>query len=283
MTEKGLLTIAIGKKYARQAKYLACSCMLNSPHVLRSVITDQMEFLTGLYDIIIPFNREYEDIFSLKTRLHLYTPFEKTLYLDADSLVFNNFDCYWKILDYRSFVYEGAMVNQGDWYLNIENLINQLNLPWLPIFNSGMFLFDKSEKAGNIFDTAYYYFVNHKKENINIPFFRGTMYPDEPFLAIALAKWREEPYNDYGRFSRTLIGAKKIHISVTKGIAWFFKDKKPVFPLIVHFCGRLGGFIYFFEKIKLVFYFASPLKKCLFFILSGIRDAVKNVPPHPWK
>jgi lipopolysaccharide biosynthesis glycosyltransferase len=255
MPEKGLITIAIGKKYVRQAKYLACSCMLNSPHILRSVITDHPEFLTAFYDIIIPFNREYEDIFSLKTRLHLYTPFEKTLYLDADSLVVNNIDSFWEILKNCSFAYEGAILNRGEWYFNIEDLIKQLNLSWLPKFNSGMFLFDRSEKTSNIFDTAYFYFVNHKKENINVPFFKENMYPDEPFLAIALAKNNIMPIDDYGRFSRTLINARKIHVNIIKRISRIFKNGKMITPLVIHFCGKRGGLYYLREKLRLFFYF----------------------------
>ncbi|MDR2073421.1 MAG: hypothetical protein LBP60_08325 [Spirochaetaceae bacterium] len=255
MREKGLITIAIGKKYACQAKYLAYSCMLNSPHTLRSVITDQPEFLTAFYDIIIPFDRECKDIFSLKTRLHLYTPIEKTLYLDADSLVFNNVDSFWEILQGRSFVYEGAMLEQGDWYVNIAETIKQLNLPWLPKFNSGMFLFTKTEKSSDIFDSAYYYFVNHKKENIYMPFFRENMYPDEPFLAIALAKNNILPVDDYGRFSRTLIRARKIHVNIIKRLSRMFKNGKMINPLVVHFCGKKGGLYYLREKLRLFFYF----------------------------
>jgi hypothetical protein len=273
MLKKGLITIAVGKKYVLQAKYLAYSCLLNAPHILRSVITDNPEFLTPFYDIVIPFNREYEDVFSLKTRLYLYTPFEKTLYLDADSLIINAIDSYWNALDDQAFAYEGALFDQGDWYFNIETVIKQLNIPWLPKFNSGMFLFDKSKKAKDIFDTAYYYFMNNKKENLNIPFFRENMYPDEPFFAISFSKNDVKPVKDYGRFSRTLIDAKKIRINVVKRIACFTKQGVILTPFIVHFCGRFGGVFYFFEKLRLFLCFNNPFQA----LISGVLDTVRNL------
>jgi len=75
---KRIFTIAIGKKYAKQAKYPSLSCMLNSPHTLRAVITDLPEMLKDFYDIIIPYNNK-DDPFSLKTRLYELSLFEKNI------------------------------------------------------------------------------------------------------------------------------------------------------------------------------------------------------------
>jgi hypothetical protein len=258
--KRGLITLAIGKKYAVQAKYLAYSCMIHAPHVLRAAITDVPERLSSLYDFIIPFDKNTGDPFSVKTQLHTYTPFEQTLFLDADSLLIGNIDSYWQFLKSRPFVYYSNLITRGNWYTNIAELIEKINIPWIPQINSGMLLFNNCEETKNIFDTAYYYSVNGKKENIDIPFFRGKMLPDEPFLAIALVKHDIKPVEDHGRFSRTLINAEKVHINVIKGIASFQKEGKPVFPLVVHFCGRFGAFFYFFERIKIFWHFISPLQ-----------------------
>jgi hypothetical protein len=274
LIEKGLITIAIGKKYISQAKFLAYSCMLHIPCLIRSVITDKPQLLSAFYDITIPYNPEYGDPFATKTRLHLYTPFQKTLFVDADSLIINDIDAYWDALRERSFAYNGTKINSGFWYLNVSKLINRIGVSWIPEFNSGMFLFNRTEKVKNIFETAYNFLKNFNDEDIG--FFRKKMLPDEPFFAMALAQFHEEPYKDYGRFSRTLIGAKRIHLNTTRGIAWYFKDDRPVFPLVVHFCGRFGRFIYLFEKVRLFFYFSSPIRRILFFLLSGIRNIIKG-------
>jgi hypothetical protein len=271
---KGLITIAVGKKYAREAKYLAYSCMLHAPNIIRAVITDVPDILKNYYDIIIPYNPEYGNPFTIKLKLHLYTPFEKTLFIDADSLVLHPLDMYWDLLIGRAFAYEGKAFSKGFWYFDIEKIIKQIDVPGIPKFNSGMFLFEKNEFSRRIFTAAYDYLENNGA--FDISFFRGNMLPDEPFLAMALAKHSVEPVEEYGRFSRTLIGAEKIRINVMRGIGFFVKNNKPVFPLVVHFCGRLGKLFFLREKIRLCFYFNNSLISMLVSFLTCIRKKVKK-------
>jgi hypothetical protein len=273
---KGLITIAIGKKYIRQARYLAYSALLHAPHVIRAVVTDRPELLADYYDITIPYNPDYGDPFAAKTRLYLYTPFERTLYVDADSLVMHNFDSYWPWLEEQSFVYEGALLHEGEWYFDIVKIIRQLSLPWMPKFNSGMFLFKNDIRSRTVFDTAFDYLTNQNERNLGVDFFRGTMLPDEPFLAIALAKNNIKPVDDYGRFSKSLIGAKNIRVNGVKGFAFFIKNGKAVFPLIVHFCGRFGRFLLFWESLRLYLYFNPPVSTCAMNLLSIIRKLLKK-------
>ena len=274
--EKGLITIAIGKKYVTQAKYLAWSCILNSPQMLRAVVTDCPKLLEPYFDIIIPFNRDFEDPFSVKTRLNLYTPFQKTLFLDADSLVMSNLDVYWESLKNCNIAYEGNMISEGEWYVDIKSLCKKLKVAAISKFNSGMILFNKSKEVNKVFDDAYYYFVNHKKEGIEIPYFRGTMYPDEPCFAIAYAKNKISPTNDFGRFSRTLINASEININVLKGFAVFKKNGRAVFPLVVHFCGKFGNIFYRREKARLYFCFNPPFKALFSYLAVSLRKTLRK-------
>ncbi|MDR0556870.1 MAG: hypothetical protein LBG43_03225 [Treponema sp.] len=268
---KGVISIAVGKKYISQAKYLALSAILNAPHIMRAVVTDKPEALAEYYDIVIPYNAEYGDPFATKTRLHLYTPFEKTLYIDADSLIINNIDSYWEYLEDNSFVYNGSLLTEGEWYFNIKKTIRQIDIKWLPKFNSGMFLFKKSAVAKQIFDTAYDYLIHQNERGMSVDFFRGKMLPDEPFLAIALAKNNIAPVEDYRRFSRTLIDAGKIRLDVIKRFASFYKGGKFVFPLVVHFCGNFGNLFFLREKIKLFLYFNSPINRLSSSVFISIR------------
>ena len=260
--EKGILTIAVGKKYINQAKYLARSCMLNSPLTMRAVITDSLNELGAFFDIIIPWKGN-EDPFSIKTRLYELSPFEKTIYIDSDSLVINSVDQFFSYLEDHHYVYEGTKIANGEWYFDVQNVCKIIDTPWLPKINTGMFLFDKSKTAKKIFDVAFYYFKNHKKEGIEIPYFRDNYYPDEPSMAISLAKNNIEPINDYGRFSRTLIKATNIQINVIKKIAMFTKNGIMMHPQVVHFCGRFGNMLYIIQKIKLYLYFSNPFSRSL--------------------
>jgi hypothetical protein len=275
--KRGFITIAIGKKYASQAKYLALSAMLHCPHVLRAVITDCPSILTGYYDFIIPYTLDHGNPFMLKTRINLYTPFENTIYFDADSLIINTIDSYWEALDYRSFAYAGAFSKKGKWYFDIEKIIEDFDLSWIARFNSGMFVFDKSERANSIFSTAHDYLLHQEKYNLHINYFRGKMLPDEPFFAISLAKHNEKPYDDNKRFSRGIAGASDIHLDVIKGIAYFCSDNKEyVQPLVVHFFGFVGNRLYKRETNKLFWAFNQPFSMLFAKLIVFIRNIYRS-------
>jgi len=255
MLEKGIITVAIGKKFAKQAKHLASSCILHSPHIPRAVLTDCRKYLEPYYDIIIDYNKEFGEPFETKTRLDLFSPFKKNLFLDADSLVINNIDFYFDLLDHSSFLYYGIPRHDGVWYFDIEKVKKEHSLDYIPEFNSGMLLFCTNENTKEIFRTANEFMQDPSA--LNVGFFRGKLYPDEPFLALAFAKMGIKPFEDYGRFSRTLIGAECIKLNVVKGYARFKKYGSFVFPSVVHFCGKLGNFFYSVEKARLFFFTSS--------------------------
>ena len=271
--DRGILTIAYGKKYVNQAKYLSYSCMLHTADTLRAVITDSADELSRYYDIIVPFP-EGKNPFFVKTTLYRYTPFKKTLYIDADSLVMNDIESFWDSLNHYPFVYNGNKETSGNWYFNINEMVKKINVPWIPVFNSGMFLFNNSNTSKEVFECANNLMINYK--DTEIVFFRDKMLPDEPFFSITFAKLGIEPYNDHYRFSRSLIDANKINIDVIKGIAYYYKDNRPIFPLIVHFCGKFGNLIYIIQKIKLFFYFKISITNIIFKFAAHIRNKIKS-------
>ncbi|MDR2210644.1 MAG: hypothetical protein LBO65_04145 [Spirochaetaceae bacterium] len=274
MKTRGILTIAIGRKFAIQARYLSISCMLHAPDIPRAVITDCPRMLEDYYDVVLPYKSEYGNPFASKTRLHLYTPFDMTLFLDADSLVVSSPGFCWKALEDSSFVYTGKLIKSGIWYFDVERTLKKTGFPWVPDFNSGMLLFKNDRAAQKVFDTACDFMG--RPEEFHVPFFRGDMLPDEPFFALSFAQFGIEPHGDYGRFSRTLIGAEKITINTVKGIARFKKHGKPVFPMAVHFCGRLGMTAYAIEKLRLRLHFFSLLDRLIINPLARLRKIVNH-------
>jgi hypothetical protein len=273
--EKGIITIAIGRKYIRQAKYLAYSAMLNAPNVLRAVITDKPDKLWKFYDFIIAYKKEYGDPFATKTRLHLYTPFYKTIFVDSDSLIMNSVDSYWEILNGNSLAYEGKLISDGYWYLDVKELIEKIQVPSIPKINSGFFLFTNDKTTESVFNMAYDYLMHQKENGFNINYFRGKMLPDEPFLSMSFAKHNIPPFQDYGRFSRCLNGTSDIHLNVIKRVSFFIAYGHRVNPHIVHFTGRFGSFLLSLESLKLYFYFNPPVRMLLLLILSLLRRFYK--------
>jgi hypothetical protein len=276
MQNKGLITIAIGKKYIKQAKYLAYSAMLNASDVLRAVITDKPNDLFRFYDFVIPYKEEYGDAFATKTQLHLYTPFYKTVFIDSDSLIMNNIDSYWETLDTNSLVYEGKLISEGDWYFDVAKVIKHLELPSIPKINSGFLLFKNDSIAKSVFETANEYLINQKEAGLNVDFFYRKMLPDEPFLSIAFAKHNILPFQDYGRFSRCLNGLTNLHLDVIKRVSFFMAYGRRVNPQIIHFTGRFGRFLLFIESVKLFFYFNPPISTPLTSVASLMRQLIKK-------
>ena len=68
--KKGILTLAVGKKYNNFAKYLAYSCIINSPTLPRAIVTDNCKMFSGLFDVIIPYTADMGDSFNVKLKLH---------------------------------------------------------------------------------------------------------------------------------------------------------------------------------------------------------------------
>jgi len=261
--KKGILTLAIGKKYNRMAKYLAYSCILNTPSLPRAIITDDCEYFNDLYDIIIHYSKNMGDPFAVKLRLNYYSPFYETLFLDADTLVYMDLQFMWDYFGNQSIVYVGSCKKEGKWYVKeIGDLLKIYDIPWIGILNSGIFLFRKDEVGINVLSYASELHENH--DGVEIPFFRKKMLPDEPFLAIAFGKYNQFPVEidkDFGRLGRSLIEAKKIKLDITKGISRYTKEDRLVFPAVVHFTGiTITGHVqcyYLAEKIRLLFYYMN--------------------------
>ncbi|GAB6392368.1 MAG: hypothetical protein TREAZ_0686 [Treponematales bacterium] len=275
--KKGVITIAIGKKYADNAKYLALSAMLHAPHLHRAVITDCPKIVESYYDFVIPFDGDAMNPFALKTRVYRYTPFEQTLYLDADSLIMQNIDSCWDAFTERHFIYRGFLRTEGVWYFDRAEVIKALGIEWLPAFNSGMFLFDKSAQARAVFDIAFEYMTNHGE--LGVDFFRGKNLPDEPYFAIAFAKHNILPYEEEcERFSRGISDVCYLNLNVIKGVSYIQSNSgKHAFPLIIHFFGRFGAHFYRREKRRLYFYFNPLFSKLLSFLLVSIRNLFKKL------
>jgi len=257
LAEKGILTLAIGKKFNIQARYLAYSCILHSPTLPRAIITDNCGYFNDLYDVIIQYTADMGDPFNVKLKLHNHSPFYETLFLDSDTLVYTDLNFMWNYFGEQSIVYAGNCRKEGEWYFkDIDKVLKYYDIPWIGQLNSGIFLFRKDEIGMNVLNYANELHENHG--DIEIPFFRGKMLPDEPFLAISFGKYDQSPQkNDFGRLGRSLINTKNVRLDITKGIAKFIKSGELIFPSIVHFTG--DNRLYLKEKIRLLIYFKGIL------------------------
>jgi hypothetical protein len=262
LEEKGILTIAIGKKYNRWAKYLAYSCILHSPSLPRAIITDDCKYFNGLYDVIIPYTADMGDPFFVKLKLQHYSPFFETLFLDSDTLVYTDLRFMWDYFGSQSIIYAGTCLKEGTWYFKeIGDILKYYDIPWVGKLNSGVFLFRKDETGINVLNYAAELHEDHG--DINIPLLGNKMLPDEPFLAVAFGKYNQLPKDEFGRHGRSLIKTKNVKINIIRGISKFTKEGKAAFPSVVHFVGGKDTY-YIEEKIKLLFFYKG-IPICIYY------------------
>jgi len=61
-----------------------------------AVVTDTSEYFDEVYDHVIPVDLSYGTGVTQKLHLDRYTPFEKTLFIDSDCLMYGHCDPLWE-------------------------------------------------------------------------------------------------------------------------------------------------------------------------------------------
>ncbi len=269
----GIITIAQGSnRYIEMAKMLAFSLIQTNPDIKRAVISDAPETeFEGLFDIYIPYNSSYGDGFSQKLCLDKYSPFEETLFIDADCLVVKSLNDAIRFFKPHQFAVFGDQISTGEWYMDVAAMCKKFNVPSIPLFNGGVYYFKRGETATNIYTTARE--IRDQYFQIEIDDFRGSM-ADEPLMAIAMAINKVEAVDDQALIMRTPIGINgALKIDVLNEVCAFDKQGEKAEPAIMHFAGAYSiAFHYKREIAKLkLLKVSTPLlnKKLVSLFING--------------
>jgi hypothetical protein len=235
---RGVLVMAYGdRKYIRLAQNLARSLAVHNPELPRALVTDSNDpALRKLFHILVPVRPEYGGGFDQKAAMNLYSPFARTLFIDADCLVFGPLDHLWDVFNDVPVGVVGTSLTAGDckFHPQVETLLQQLGREFLPLFNGGLYYFDNSATAQQIFADARSAMTNYdalglKRVGIN----RG----EEAAIAVALALNRVAPKPDADRIMRSTYRLwGPLHMDVLRGrIAWHCRRSGAVVkPVIAH-------------------------------------------------
>lgn len=250
--KQGILTIAQGdKRYIDMAKMLATSLLLNAPDIKRAIVTDVSETeFDGLFDIYIPCNEAYGKGFSQKLYIDKYSPFDETIFIDADCLIVSPLNNVFKLCAPHSFVVFGDQICTGEWFMDVAEVCKRFNVPSLPQFNGGLYYVKKDEVSAGVFNTARE--LMHQYTQIGLSTFRGAP-ADEPLFAVAMAINKINAIDDLGFGMRTPIGIiGPLYIDVLKQKCIFNKEGVVVKPAVLHFPGSYADtFYYKRETVKL--------------------------------
>jgi hypothetical protein len=238
--EKGFLTLAFGSsKYIRMARGLARSMRHNGVTSPLAVVTDRSEADLPEFDITIPHNRKFGSGVSQKLHLDRYSPFEETLFIDSDCLVFDNPEELWSV--YRRSDGFGVLAwtykHKGENHPFIRDLdaaLDSLSIDRMPFFNGGIYYFDKSDHVANIFNTARNLLSD--REMLSLKSFRDSPVNEEPVLALAMEEEGVEALSfEKGNLLNTGLSASLEPINVLTGESTYLKNGSPTSPRVVHF------------------------------------------------
>jgi hypothetical protein len=197
---QGYVTLATGSRfYVEQAVNLALSLKLNDPGRPRCLITDRAESLSEAYRALFDEVLEIDDrrgFFGClnKLRVQALSPFDETMYIDADCIVVKpDMDRHWMRLGGCAFGISGEKKTSGKWYgFEIADVVSTLGVDYVGVMNSGVFCFRSGADSAIFFDTALRLVESHG-ELLGATHRHELQLADEPFLGAALGLHQIEP------------------------------------------------------------------------------------------
>lgn len=129
-----------------------------------------------------------------KARLLTLTPYKRTLYVDADCLLFNNrIEFFWRKFAGQPFAVEGHRQSTGSVFAcslgqkDAATLCQLLQIPYITVFNAGVMYFEKGEMTERIFTRVLELYRGPNRDAISYRYKHEGEYADEPFFGTALA------------------------------------------------------------------------------------------------
>jgi hypothetical protein len=280
-TEFGILTLATPNDYLK-AIGLALSLKVSNPGVPLAVAChpNLKSILAPHFDFVID---EQPDIrgFAHKVYLDCYTPFDKTLFLDSDVLVFKPVESYVKAWGNVPYVACGKYVTGGTSSFGFDRdaLLQRMGREQLVCIDGAGHAFFCKPQCEAVFVRAREITSDYKAIAGN------ARYADEDVLNIVMTEFNLAPAKSYPFFSRFL-SAKKgtMEMDVSVGRCGFeLADLgQHMEPCMMHFAANEAPLTYTFQLSKLFSKFGLS-RKGLFKM--GAKDAWKwhiKSPLHNW-
>jgi hypothetical protein len=202
---KGIVTIATKHAlYGRYAYNLAVSLRAIAPQISISIIGDNvgLSHLTDtqkcLFDkIITPELNDYHKgdkctPLTLKYHLHKYSPYDQTIFMDADTILSPMADVEALFTSLEGI--EFTIANRGEQKpeKGVSQWIDSSNVevPYWYDLSSEFIYFEKSKKANDVFLSA---LKHYKNDSIPVKSFAGDK-PDEPYLMMGMITHGVKPH-----------------------------------------------------------------------------------------
>lgn len=239
IAREGVTVMAYGAdRHHAQAADLARSLRLHSPSVPLAVVTDQPAdpLLGSLFDHVVPLPPNLPADGRAKLDLDLHSPFERTLYLDSDSLAFRDVCFVLERYRGRDVVVLGRQITAGRWYGDVPAMCRRAGSSSIPQFNGGVLYFADTDVTRAVFEEARE--LADQYDELGLDRFNGGI-ADEPLLAVALARHGLTADPRDGDTSVSLLGLQgEPDLDIAGGRATFVKNGRHVAPAVVHFAAQ---------------------------------------------
>jgi len=196
---EGYVVIALDdRRYVDLAVNLALSVRRVDTRAISVAVSPGMELTSAerpLFDVVIaaPADELLRGAMN-KARLYDLTPYDRTMYVDADCLLFSpRIELFWHKYRDQPFVVEGHRQSTGAVFAcslgtkDASDLCALLKLPYLTVFNAGVIYFERCDAARAVFERVKELHAGPLRDTISYQYKHKGEYADEPFFAVALA------------------------------------------------------------------------------------------------
>lgn len=222
-------------KYRDMAVNIAMSLKTFDPHRSRCLIHNEPITLTqectDIFNDFVEIGRDARFVGLMnKARLYNLSPYDQTMYVDADMLLLRpNINAYWDALSGQFFNMTGEKCTNGFWYnMDIANTIHKFDIPYVVRMNSGVFYFEKSLQTEKFFERVIDIYMTHKDFLSKIHQSRTGQYADEPIFGVAMGEARIDPFKTlegHGSWMVTTWQSRKHVFEPDRGVCYLEKSK----------------------------------------------------------
>ncbi len=186
-----------------------------------------------------------------KARLLDLTPYDRTMYVDADCLLFSpRIELFWHRYRGQPFVVEGHKQTTGPAFAcslgakDAAELCAAYSLPYLTVFNAGVIYFERGPVAAEIFARVKALHAGPDRDRISYTYKHAGEYADEPFFGVVLGSMnippQEPPANN--RLQVTTPNLVEAVMDIDTADLRIVKQTPGVAPelwagVLCHFCG----------------------------------------------
>lgn len=186
--KRGFVTIATGKDhYYRLARNLLYSYRLNAGYFPFAIICDRENEYTAEFDKVVRMENPAHSYLD-KLRLFDCLPYDETIFIDADCLVYGNIDLWWDRFEHADDcsvfgrAYEDLSTNRG-WFLTEGMKEYRNRIHFVPSFSGGVYYLRNTETCRQVFEIAKEAVTHYH----DFPFAIFKHPADEPVIALGMA------------------------------------------------------------------------------------------------